>query len=242
MDARTSIAVVTGASSGIGEAIARWLHADGYTVVNVDRVAPVEAPAERYVWHRADLANRGETAAVAEAIAAEHDVDTLVNNAGVARTGPLAEAGGAAFDESVDLHLFAAITMANAVVPGMKARRFGRIVNISSRAILGKRERTNYAGTKAALVAYTRVWALELGPHGITVNAIAPGPIVTELFRRSNSPEVAARLVQGTAVGRGGTPDDVANAARFLTSPSSGFVTGQVLHVCGGASLGMAPW
>ena len=242
MDGRTSIAVVTGASSGIGEAIARRLHADGYAIVNVDRVAPVDPPAERYAWRRADLADRRETAAVAAAIAAEHDVDTLVNNAGVARTGPLAEAGGADFDVSVDLHLHAAIAMANAVVPGMKSRGFGRIVNMSSRAILGKRERTNYAGTKAALVAYTRVWAMELGRHGITVNAIAPGPIVTELFRRSNSPEAAARLVEATAVGRGGTPDDVANAARFLVSPASGFVTGQVLHVCGGASLGAAPW
>jgi 3-oxoacyl-[acyl-carrier protein] reductase len=239
---RTSVAVVTGGSSGIGEAICRTLHAEGFTVVNVDRASPADPPATRYAYRRADLADRRAAAEVAADIAAAFEVDTLVNNAGVALGAALAEAGGPDFDTSVDLHLYAALAMTNAFVPGMKARGFGRIVNMSSRAILGKRDRTNYAGTKAALVAYTRVWALELGAFGITVNAIAPGPIVTELFRRSNSPEVAERLIAGTAVGRGGTPEDVANAARFLVSPASGFVTGQVLHVCGGASIGAAPW
>ena len=89
-----------------------------------------------------------------------------------------------------------------------------------------------------ALAGMTRTWALELGEFGITVNAIAPGPIVTELFKKSNTPEQASKLIQSTGVGRGGTPEDVANAVGFFLSESSGFVTGQLLHVCGGASLG----
>jgi 3-oxoacyl-[acyl-carrier protein] reductase len=132
--------------------------------------------------------------------------------------------------------------LAQAFLPAMKKQRFGRIVNMSSRVILGKKGRTVYGGTKAALVGMTRTWALELGAHGITVNAVAPGPIVTELFKRSNTPAQAQKLVASTAVGRGGTPEDVAHATAFFLSPASGFVTGQVLHVCGGASIGGAAW
>jgi 3-oxoacyl-[acyl-carrier protein] reductase len=88
----------------------------------------------------------------------------------------------------------------------------------------------------------TRTWAMELGPFGITVNAVAPGPIMTDLFMTANSEATVKRLVESTAVGRGGTPDDVARAILFFLSPQSDFITGQVLHVCGGASLGASPW
>jgi 3-oxoacyl-[acyl-carrier protein] reductase len=134
------------------------------------------------------------------------------------------------------------VLLMQAFVPGMKARRFGRVVNMSSRSILGKKARTVYSGTKAALVAFTRSWALELGEHGITVNAISPGPVLTELFRKNNPPEIAQKLIGLSVVGRAGTPDDIARAAMFFISPDNGYVTGQVLHVCGGSSLGGAPW
>jgi NAD(P)-dependent dehydrogenase (short-subunit alcohol dehydrogenase family) len=124
----------------------------------------------------------------------------------------------------------------------MKQRRTGRIVNMSSRAALGKKARTVYGGSKAALIGMTRTWAMELGPFGITVNAVAPGPIVTDLFQQNNSVATIKRLIELTVVGRGGTPDDVAQAVMFFLAPESGFVTGQVLHVCGGASLGSGPW
>jgi NAD(P)-dependent dehydrogenase (short-subunit alcohol dehydrogenase family) len=119
----------------------------------------------------------------------------------------------------------------------MKARKFGRIVSISSRAILGKPARTVYSSTKAAMVGFTRTWALELGPHGITVNAIAPGPVETELFKKNNPPEIAARIISQAAVGRAGTVEDVGRAVLFFAHPDNGFITGQVLHVCGGTSL-----
>jgi NAD(P)-dependent dehydrogenase (short-subunit alcohol dehydrogenase family) len=234
---RKLTAVVTGASNGIGAGIARHLLAAGATVINIDIHKPARPPRRRYRYHAADLSDPEATAAVAERIAHDFDVNCLVNNAGYPTPGVLERVGVRDFDHGVNLHMRAALLLAQAVVPAMKAGRFGRIVNISSRAILGKPARTVYSATKAALVGYTRTWALELAPHGITVNAIAPGPVITELFRKNNPPAVAKRLVASCLVGRAGTPDDIARAAMFFASPDNGFVTGQVLHVCGGTSM-----
>jgi 3-oxoacyl-[acyl-carrier protein] reductase len=125
-------------------------------------------------------------------------------------------------------------------LPGMKAARFGRVVNISSRAALGKQQRTVYAATKSALIGMAKVWALELGEFGVTANAIGPGPIRTELFDRANPPGDARTraIIDAIPVRRIGTPDDVANAVAFLLDERSGFVTGQVLYVCGGMTVG----
>jgi NAD(P)-dependent dehydrogenase (short-subunit alcohol dehydrogenase family) len=124
----------------------------------------------------------------------------------------------------------------------MKAARFGRIVSISSRAALGKELRTVYSATKAALHGMTKTWALELGAHGITVNAVGPGPIDTELFRRVNpadSPRTKA-IIEGIPVKRLGTPEDIAHAVASLLDERAGFITGQVLYVCGGMTVGNA--
>lgn len=235
------VVVVTGGSSGIGAAICARLLAQGATVVNIDKMAPPQ-PVDGCHLVLADLSDAGQTREAAAAVARDFLVTGLVNNAGAAHPDPVEAVRDAVLDADMSLHVRAALLLVQAFLPGMKRAGFGRIVNISTRAILGKKGRTVYAGTKAALVGMTRVWALELGEHGITVNAIAPGPIVTELFMRSNSPEQARRLVATTAVGRGGTPEDVAQAAAFFLDPASDFVTGQLLHVCGGASIGGAPW
>lgn len=236
------VAVVTGGSNGIGEGICVALHAAGATVVNVDQVAPARPLEGRYQFCACDLTDKAATRALGSALAAEFPVNALVNNAGFPTPGTLEGITDEAFDHGANLHLRAAILLSQAVLPGMKARRFGRIVNMSSRSILGKRARTVYAGTKAALVAYTRSWAIELGAHGITVNAISPGPVLTELFLKYQKPEVIEKLVGLTVVGRAGQPDDIARAAMFFLAPENSYVTGQVLHVCGGSSLGGAPW
>lgn len=125
---------------------------------------------------------------------------------------------------------------------GDEAGRFRRVVNIASRAALGKERRSVYAATKAGLIGMAKVWALELGGHGITANSIGPGPIRTELFERANPPGSRATqaILDALPVGRMGEPEDIANAAAFLLDARSGFVTGQTLYVCGGMTVGAA--
>jgi NAD(P)-dependent dehydrogenase (short-subunit alcohol dehydrogenase family) len=142
--------------------------------------------------------------------------------------------------ELTQLHLGAAIILVQAVLPGMRERQFGRIVLISSRAALGLQTRTSYAATKAGMIGMARTWALELAPFGITVNVVAPGPIGdTDMFR-DVVPAGSARenaIAKSIPVGRLGRSDDVARAVLFFADPQNSFVTGQLLYVCGGASI-----
>jgi len=233
-------AVVTGGSVGIGAAIAHALLEAGHSVITLSREAP-EFTSDRLTAVEADLSDPAATAAAAKAIAVDHEVNALVNNAGQIRPAPVEDVTDDDLDYLVNLHMRAAITLTQAFLPAMKQAKFGRIVNMSSRAIVGLAGRTVYAGTKAALIAMTNTWAVELGPHGITVNAIAPGPIVTDMLTSviPEDSEKARALAASLPVRRLGTPDDVARAAMFFLDPEAGFVTGQTLYVCGGASLGM---
>ena len=231
------IAVVTGGSAGIGEGICRHFVEAGATVINIDRNRPDRKEDDRYRFFQADLSDAALTRQVAAEVARQFEVNCFVNNAGTPTPGNLEEVQDRDFDISVNLHMRTPVILAQAFVPRMKSRRFGRIINISSRSILGKKARTVYSSTKAAMVGLTRSWALELGPCGITVNAISPGPVLTELFKKNNPPEIAAKLVEHAIVGRAGTPEDIARAAYFLADPANGYITGQVLHVCGGSSL-----
>lgn len=225
--------LITGGAAGIGAATAERCRAEGYEPVIIDRAGD---------GIRADLSDPADTARALEEALAGGPITRLVNNVGVvcpasAETQTLAE-----FDLAVSLNLRCAFQCMQALLPGMKAAGFGRIVNMSSRAALGKELRTAYAATKAGLIGMTRVWALELGKHGITANAIGPGPIRTELFDRANPPGAPRTLaiVEAVPVKRIGTPDDVAHAVAYLLDPRSGFVTGQVLYVCGGMTVGVA--
>ncbi len=232
-------AIVTGASRGIGRAIAARLSAEGWSVVNFD-LAPPQAGAEiGDRWVEVDLGNVEATRRALDALLAEGPVSVLVNNAAIGRMSALEDTGVEDFEASVAINMRAPMLCAQAVAAGMKQQEFGRIVNIASRAHLGKTLRTSYAATKGALVSMTKVWALELAPYGISVNAIAPGPIRTELFERANPPDNprTRQIVDAIPVGRLGEADDVANAVAFFVDERSGFVTGQVLYVCGGVTL-----
>jgi NAD(P)-dependent dehydrogenase (short-subunit alcohol dehydrogenase family) len=132
------------------------------------------------------------------------------------------------------------MTIVKAALPAMKAAKFGRIVGVSSRGALGLETRTNYAATKAGMFGMLRTWALELGPHGVTSNCVAPGPVETDMFHEI-VPEGSgrkAKLADAIPVGRIGAPEDIAHAVAFFLSPEAGFVTGQTLYVCGGTSIG----
>jgi 3-oxoacyl-[acyl-carrier protein] reductase len=164
----------------------------------------------------------------------------LVNNAGVSELSSLEAATAAQLDLLVAVHLRAPMQAMQAVLPAMRAAGFGRIVNIGSRAALGKPGRLLYGATKAGLASMTRTAALELAADGITVNCIAPGPIETELFAAGNPPDSDARrsFTAGIPVARVGTPEEIAHACGYFLDARAGFTTGQLLHVCGGMSIG----
>lgn len=231
--------LVTGASAGIGRAISEMLLESGRTVINLDYAEPNWSH-PHLVSFQADLTDARQTNELADRITSEYAITALVNNAGATRPGTIDTATLADLDYVVNLHLQASLILIQAALPSLRACGNGRIVNMSSRAALGKPDRVVYSATKAALLGMTRTLAMELGGDGITVNAIGPGPIATELFRNSN-PEGAPRtqkIIDSIIVKRLGTPEDVARAAMFFLHPDNSFVTGQVLYVCGGTTLG----
>lgn len=225
--------LITGGASGIGAAIAERCRAEGWEPVVIDQAGD---------GIRADLSDPDDTARALQQALAGGPITRLVNNVGVVVPAEAAAQTMAEFDLALSLNLRCAFQCMQAVLPGMQAAGFGRIVNMASRAALGKPLRTAYSATKAGLIGMTRVWALELGAHGITANAIGPGPIRTELFDRANPPGAprTQAIVDAVPVGRVGTPEDVAHAAAFLLDARSGFITGQVLYVCGGLTVGSA--
>lgn len=234
------VALVTGGSSGIGRAVTERLLEDGYEVVNADIKAPAAClPGETYV--QVDLSDAAATRRMIAALTAEREVPYLVNNAGIIRPALLEDATPEDLAAVTALNLQAPMLLLQGLLPGMRRRRFGRVVNMASRAALGKPERTVYAATKAGLLGMTRTWALETAADGVTVNAIGPGPIATELFERSNPPGApqTERIRASIPVQRMGTPADVAHAVASLLDPRAGFITGQVLYVCGGMTVGL---
>lgn len=233
-------ALVTGGASGIGAAICRHMLAAGYQVVVLDRATP-DWSHPNMAALRVDLLDPEATRAAAAEAVARWPISHLVHDAGAIRAAPLEAVRLEDLHALTDLHLGAALLLAQAALPGMRARHFGRIVLMASRAALGLQTRSAYAATKAGVIALARTWALELAADGITVNALAPGPIGgTAMFHDviEAGSEREARLAAAIPVGRLGTPDDVARAAMFFADPDGGFITGQTLFVCGGASVG----
>lgn len=236
----TDRVLVTGGSRSIGRGIVERMLEEGYEPVILDRMAP--EPAVKARWIEVDLTDGEATdAAVREALA-DGPITRVVHNVGHVRPNLLEDTKLEDFDAVMALNVRPAIRITQALLPGMKRAGFGRIVAISSRAALGKELRSSYAASKAALHGLMKTWALELARDGITANAIGPGSIETPLWHAANPSQDprTQRILDSIPVGRIGTTADIANGVAFFLDARSGFVTGQVLYICGGLTVGSA--
>jgi 3-oxoacyl-[acyl-carrier protein] reductase len=243
------VAIVTGSARGIGAATARRLAADGMAVAVLDldeaacagTVKEIADAGGRALAVGADVSRTDQVTAAVQRVAAELGGPTvLVNNAGVIRDNLLFKMTDDDWDMVLGVHLRGAFLMTRAAQKYMVEQRYGRIVNLSSSSALGNRGQVNYSAAKAGMQGFTKTLAIELGPFGVTANAVAPGFIVTDMTAAT-----AARVgvpfgdfqklaADRIAVRRVGQPDDVANVISFLVSEGAGFVSGQVIYVAGG--------
>jgi len=213
-------ALVTGGSRGIGAAIVRRLREGG---------ADVLSPA------RSELDLNSPRSVSSFLSSLEHPIDILVNNAGVNFPEPACETSQERFEEVLQVNLMAPLRLAASLAEGMKSKRWGRIVNISSIwGLVARERRAAYAASKSGLIGLTRALALELAPHGILANSIAPGYVDTELTRKNNSPAELADISRAIPLGRLAEPAEIAECVAFLCSEGNSYITGQVLVVDGG--------
>lgn len=239
------VALITGSASGMGKETAFLLAAAGTRVVindiNEEKVKATVSELNEKGFEAlgvvADICNKDAVEdMVAQAAARFGGIDILVNNAGMERAGPIRKLTEQDWDITLNVNLKGPFLCTKAVHGHMVEKGFGRIVNIASRAWLGGPGQAPYSSAKAGLVGFTRTMALELARYGITSNCIAPGLIHTPLWDELDE-KGQKYLLSKQPTGCLGEPADIANAVSFLTSDNSGFLTGQVLYVCGGRSL-----
>jgi len=246
------VAIVTGGAQGIGAAIARRLCRDGHAVAILDLdadacrplVEELVASGGRALAVAANVSDEAAAANAVEQVTVGIGAPTvLVNNAGILRDNLLFKMTVDDWDQVMSVHLRGAFLMARAVQAHMVEDEFGRIVNLSSTSALGNRGQANYSTAKAGLQGFTRTLAVELGRFGVTVNAVAPGFIETDMTRTTATrmgldfEELSRNVVAGIPVARAGQPEDVAAAVSYLAGEDAGFVSGQVLYVAGGPTV-----
>ncbi|MBS2965105.1 3-oxoacyl-ACP reductase FabG [Actinocrinis puniceicyclus] len=244
------VAIVTGAAQGIGAAIARRLAGEGAAVAVLDLTAEraqdtvdqIAKDGGRAVAVGADVSKSTDVQAAVAAVAGQYGhIDILVNNAGITRDNLLFKMTDEDWDTVIAVNLRSAFLMSRECQKHFVAQKYGKIVSLSSRSALGNRGQANYSASKAAIMGLTATLAIELGPFGINVNAVAPGFIATDMTdataRRVGFDPAAFReaAAQATPVRRVGTPEDIAAAVAFLAADESSFISGQTLHVNGGA-------
>ncbi|TWP48195.1 SDR family oxidoreductase [Lentzea tibetensis] len=243
------VAIVTGAARGIGAAVAQRLAADGFAValLDLDEQA-VRDGAEKIVAGggkafaaKLDVSDEAQVNEVVARVADELGAPTvLVNNAGILRDNLLFKMTADDWDAVINVHLRGAFLMSKAVQAYQTKEGWGRVVNLSSTSALGNRGQANYSAAKAGLQGFTKTLAIELGKFGVTVNAIAPGFIATEMTAATAArmgvdfEDLKKGAAQTIPVQRVGTPDDIAHTTSFLVSEGAGFVSGQVIYVAGG--------
>jgi NAD(P)-dependent dehydrogenase (short-subunit alcohol dehydrogenase family) len=244
-DLSGKVALVTGGSKGLGKSMARGLAGAGADIVISSRHEEelrtalediLRGTGRRGAYVVADMSKRTDVARLAKmALEKMGRIDILVNNAGTNIPQPIDEISDDSWDQVLELNLSSVMALTRALAPQMKARRWGRIVHISSiMGFVSKEGRNAYSATKSALLGLARASALDLGAYGITVNCIAPGPFLTDLPGRLLSDEDKRAFAKATALGRWGEPDELIGPILLLASDAGSYVTGQTLVVDGG--------
>ena len=230
--------LITGASKGIGNATANILGKLGHKLIGMARTEPQSSFPGEFIC--LDLQDPEALASALKQVTAEYCLDGVFNNVGIVHPKPVEEVTLGEMENCFHMNVKVALMCIQAALPNMKNQQWGRIVNTASLVVSGVPLRLSYAAAKSALVSLTKTCALEFAEHGITVNAISPGPIETELFNTNNPPgsESRQRYVNSIPMKRTGTPAEVGATAAFLMSKEAAFITGQNLYVDGGSSVG----